>query len=55
MTVTDRLTGLDMLLFDASQVSSNPLSDLSRLDKVTVEVTVDPDDTSDEAGNGRPL
>ena len=44
-----------MLLFEASQVNNRPLSERSKLSNTTVEVTVDPDETSDAAPRGKPL
>ena len=44
-----------MLLFEASQVNNRPLSERSRLSNITVDVTVEPDETSDAAYRGRPL
>ena len=44
-----------MLLFEASQVNNKPLSERPSVSNRTVDVTVDPDETSDEVGNGIPL
>ena len=44
-----------MLLFEASQVNNRPLSERSRLSKITFDVTVDPEETSDDVLNPMPL
>ena len=44
---TECLTGVDTLLFFAKQVSNAPLSSRCKSLKMTVEVTVEPDDTSE--------
>ena len=44
-----------MLLLEASQVNKRPLSERSRLSNITDDVTVDPDETSDELASGIPL
>ncbi len=54
LMATECLTGVEMLLFEASQVSRTPLSDLLRSVRITVEVTVEPDETSDEVRSGSP-
>ena len=53
--VADLLTGLETLLFLASHVSSAPLSFLPRRERETLEVTVTPEETSDDGDSGRPL
>ena len=52
---TECLTGFEMLLFEASQVNNKPLSERPSVSNRTVDVTVEPDETSDEVGNGIPL
>ena len=52
---TECLTGFEMLLFEASQVNNRPLSERSRLSNITLEVTVEPDETSDDVPRGIPL
>ena len=52
---TDARDGLDMSLLVASQVSSAPSSDLERSETTTVDVTVLPEETSDEEGTSLPL
>ena len=44
-----------MLLFEASQVNNKPLSERPSVSNRTDDVTVEPDETSDEVGNGIPL
>ena len=44
---TECLTGVETLLFLAKQVSNAPLSSRCRSLKTTVEVTVEPEDTSE--------
>ena len=52
---TETRCGLEMWLLVASQVSDAPSSDLERLETTTVEVTVLPEETSDEEGSRPPL
>jgi hypothetical protein len=55
LMVTDFLTGRETSLFLASHVSSASSSVLARSERTTVEVTVLPEDTSEEEGRRRPL
>ena len=52
---TECLTGFEMLLFEASQVNNRPLSVRLRLSSITVDVTVEPDETSEDVPSGSPL
>ena len=52
---TDARASLEMSLLVASQVSSAPSSDLERSETTTVDVTVLPEETSDEEGRSLPL
>ena len=52
---TECLTGFEMLLFEASQVNNKPLSERSSVSNITVDVTVEPDETSDAVGKEIPL
>ena len=54
VTTTECLTGVDILLFWASHVSKIPSSDLLSPVNITLEVTVDPEDTSEAEAKGRP-
>ena len=52
---TDARAGLEMSLLVASQVSSAPSSDLERSETTTLDVTVLPEETSEEEVSRRPL
>ena len=54
MTTTECLAGVEILLFRASHVSKIPSSDLLSPGNITLEVTVDPEETSEAATKGRP-
>ena len=54
MTTTECLAGVEILLFLASHVSKIPSSDLLSPGNITLEVTVDPEETSEAATKGRP-
>ena len=54
LTTTECLTGVEILLFLASQVSKIPSSDLCKLANITLEVTVDPEETSEAGARGWP-
>ena len=53
--VADFLTGLEMLLFCASQVRRAPLSLRPSIGRTALEVTVTPEETSEASDSGRPL
>lgn len=54
LRATECLTGVETLLFWAWQVSRTPLSVRFNSLRITLEVTVDPDETSELEDNGSP-
>ena len=54
LMATECFTGEDTLLFCAWQVKRTPLSDLLRSLRMTLEVTVEPEETSEVDDKGRP-